>query len=88
MTSEELREHLVRIEGKVDALLECWTVHDWYTTKQFAGRVERSEGQVTEWCRRKRINAEKVKSGGPQGSWRISHGELQRYRREGLLPEH
>jgi hypothetical protein len=60
---------------------------EWYGTAEFGKVVDRDEYTVREWCRLGRLNAEKTCSGrGNRPEWRISHAELGRYRREGLLP--
>jgi len=59
----------------------------WYGTAKFAAIVERAEFTVREWCRNKRIHATKRKTGcGAAFEWVISGEELDRYRKEGLLP--
>jgi Helix-turn-helix domain len=69
-------------------LVERQQVRDWYTTAQFARLVGKAEFTVREWARLGRIKAEKRRSGrGAFAAWVISHQELQRYQREGLLPD-
>lgn len=81
-------ERLERIERKLDALIERETVKDWYSTDEFAGLVGKAEFTVCEWCRLGRIHGEKRRSGrGAHPAWVVSHAELLRYRREGLLPQ-
>jgi hypothetical protein len=83
----ELSTRLDRIEQTLAALVERQTVKDWYTTEEFSRLVGKAEFTVREWCRLGRISAEKRNSGrGPFAAWIISHQELQRYQREGLLP--
>jgi hypothetical protein len=78
---------LGRIEAMLAVLVDRETVRDWYTTDEFARLVGKAEFTVREWCRLGRVNAEKRGSGrGKFCSWVVSHAELQRYRREGLLP--
>jgi hypothetical protein len=49
--------------------------------------VGKAEFTVREWCRHGRIKAEKRLSGrGAHPSWVVSHVELLRFQREGLLP--
>ncbi|HVX12082.1 MAG TPA: helix-turn-helix domain-containing protein [Pirellulales bacterium] len=89
-----VEQRLDRIEGALAtfhamlaALLEQRTVRDWYTTKQFARRVGLAEFTVREHCRNGRLNAAKRQSGrGAFCTWAISHEELQRFQRHGLLP--
>ena len=82
-----LRERLDRIESMLAVLVERQTVREWYTTEQVAGLVGKAEFTVREWCRRNRLRAEKRVSGrGAYPAWVISHPELLRYQREGLLP--
>jgi transposase len=60
---------------------------DWYTTAEAAAMLGKAEFTVREWCRQGRIHAEKRGSGrGKYQSWVVSHAELQRYQREGLVP--
>lgn len=80
-------ERLERIEAMLTVLVEQRTVREWYSTEQFAQLVGKSEFTIREYCRRGRITAEKRRSGrGAYPAWVISHEELQRFQREGLLP--
>ena len=82
-----VEERLQRIEQMVATLLEKQTIKDWYGTEEAARIVGKAEFTVREWCRLGRILAEKRGSGrGKYQSWVISHAELQRIQREGLLP--
>jgi hypothetical protein len=84
----ELATRLDRIEGMLAALVERQTIKDYYSTEEFARLVGRSEFTAREWCRLGRIRAEKRRSGrGAHSAWVISHQELMRYQREGLLPQ-
>jgi hypothetical protein len=83
----ELNARLDRIEGMLTALVERQTIKDFYSTDEFAQSVGKAEFTVREWCRLGRIRAEKRRSGrGAHPAWVISHQELVRYQREGLLP--
>jgi hypothetical protein len=80
-------ERLSRIEAMLAVLVERQTVREWYTTEQVAQLVGKAEFTVREWCRHSRLKAEKRMSGrGAYPQWVISHAELMRYQREGLLP--
>jgi hypothetical protein len=80
-------ERLDRIEQTLGQLVEREAVKEFYSTDEFCRLVGKSEFTVREWCRLGRIAARKRKSGrGPHAQWAISHDELLRYRREGLLP--
>jgi len=80
-------ERLDRIEALLAALVQRQTIKEWYSTDEFARLVNKSEFTVREWCRHGRVHAEKRMSGrGPFPAWVISHEELLRYQREGLLP--
>jgi Helix-turn-helix domain len=83
----ELTARLDRIEGMLVTLVERQVMKDWYSTEEFAQIVSKAEFTVREWCRLGRIRAEKRRSGrGAHPSWVISHQELMRYQREGLIP--
>lgn len=85
--SQEVLERLTRIDATVNLLREQQAVKDWYTTDELACLVGKAEFTVREWCRKGRIRAEKRNSGrGAFPAWVVSHQELQRYQREGLLP--
>jgi excisionase family DNA binding protein len=92
MDTEQLRpiiERLERIQAALAVLVERQTVKTWYTTDEVAKLLGKAEFTVREWCRHRRIRAQKKGSGrGKYQSWVISQEELQRIQREGLLPEH
>ena len=82
-----LVERLDRIEAAVSVIAERQTIRDWYATNEFAQLVGKAEFTVREWCRLGRVRAEKKGSGrGKYQSWVVSHDELLRYQREGLIP--
>ena len=82
-----LEERLEKIEAMLIVLVERQQVREWYSVEEFARIVGRAEFTCREWCRHGRIRAEKKDSGrGAYPSWVISHQELLRYQREGLLP--
>jgi hypothetical protein len=82
-----LEQRLERIEAMLAVLVERQQIREYYSVEEFARTVGRAEFTVREWCRNFRIHAEKKESGrGAHASWTISHGELLRFQREGLLP--
>ena len=82
-----LEERLERIESMLLVLVGRQTVKDWYSVDEFAQLLGKAEFTVREWCRLGRIKAEKRLSGrGAFPAWCISHQELLRYQREGLIP--
>lgn len=84
--TDDILARLERIETAVLELLKQRTVKDWYTTEEVAELLGKAEFTVREWCRLGRIHAEKKGSGrGKYQSWVVSHTELQRIQREGLL---
>lgn len=85
--TDEMIRRLERIESALGELLLQRTVKEWYSLKEFATLVGKAEFTVQSWCRMGRIRAEKRNSGrGKYHEWTISHQELVRYQREGLLP--
>lgn len=83
-----VEERLERIESMLASLVRQQIVREWYSTDQVAQIVGKSEFTVREWARLRRIRAEKRRSGrGAHASWVISHSELMRLQREGLLPK-
>lgn len=81
-----LEQRLEQIEAMLVVLVERQQPRAWYSVDEFARLVERSTFTCREWCRMGRIQARKKESGrGAHTAWAISHEELQRYQREGLL---
>ncbi len=88
MTLEELSAQLERMETLLRSLVDRETVKEWYSTDEFSRLVGKAEFTIREHCRLGRLNAEKRHSGrGAYPAWVISHAELLRYRRDGLLPQ-
>jgi len=82
-----LKERLERIEAMLALLVEGQQGREWYTTRQFGQAVGKSEFTIREYCRLGRLNADKRRSGrGAYPQWVLSHAEMERYQREGLLP--
>jgi hypothetical protein len=87
--SEEtvILKELQEVKAMLVVLVERQQVRAWYTTEEFALAVGKAEFTVREYCRLGRLKAEKRQSGrGSYPQWVISHGELERYHRNGLLP--
>ncbi len=84
---ESTLARLKNIEAMLTVLVERQIVREWYSTEQAAQFLGKAEFTVREWCRHGRVNAEKRLSGrGCHAAWVISHAELLRVQREGLLP--
>ena len=82
-----LDERLEKIETMLAVLVDRQTVREWYTTHEFAKAVGKAEFTIREYCRLGRLRAEKRQSGrGAYPQWVLSQAELDRYRRNGLLP--
>lgn len=82
-----LEERLERMEAMLLVLVERQTIREWYTTHEFARAVGKAEFTIREYCRLGRLRAEKRQSGrGAYPQWVLSHAELERYQRNGLLP--
>lgn len=78
---------LSTIEATLAELRSQQTIRDWYSTDEVAKLLGKAEFTVREWCRLGRVRAEKRGSGrGAFKAWVISHVELQRLERDGLLP--
>lgn len=82
-----VEDRLAKIEAMLAVLVDREAAREWYSTAEFARVAGKAEFTVREWCRHRRIKAEKRNSGrGSYPAWVISHQELLRYQREGLLP--
>jgi hypothetical protein len=88
---EELLQRLSRLELGLTAVLGRLATEQagqaWYGTAELAALLGKDEFTVREWCRLGRVRAEKKRSGrGRHKAWAVSAAEVERYRREGLLP--
>jgi hypothetical protein len=82
-----LEDRLANIENLLLVLVERQQPKEWYEVEEFARIVCKAPFTCREWCRQGRIHAEKRRSGrGAYPQWVISHIELERYQREGLIP--
>jgi hypothetical protein len=80
-------ERLDRIEAVLGQLVQARTVKDFYTTEEVAAILNKRPFTVREWCRLKRIHAQKKECGrGIASEWLISREELVRIQTHGLLP--
>src|SRR5947209_7282496 len=85
---DTLLDHLRRLESAVADLARQRAAKAWYTPDEVAEIIGRAKFTVREWCRHSRVRAEKQRSGrGKHRGWVISHEELLRIQREGLLPQ-
>lgn len=83
----QMFQRLDRIEAALVALVERQTIKDWYSIEEIAQLLGKAEFTVREWARHGRIHAAKKGSGrGKHQSWVVSHQELMRIQRDGLLP--
>src|SRR5688500_17358630 len=84
----DVLEQLKRIETVLDLLVRQQPTKDWYTIAEVAQKLGKAEFTVREWCRLRRIQAEKRPCGrGNNKEWIISREELERIRNHGLLPD-
>lgn len=87
---EELAARQERIESLLTEIREGIEASplkkEYYTTAEAAEILGKACFTVRQWCRLRRINAEKTHAGrGIDAEWRISHREIERIRNEGLL---
>jgi hypothetical protein len=83
-TLDEIRAMVVEVR---DLLARQTRTKEYYSVGEAADYLGKAEFTVREYCRMKRINAEKRRSGrGSSAEWVISHAELLRIEKEGLLP--
>jgi hypothetical protein len=83
---ERLAGRMEKMESILATLVQQKTVKDWYTTTEAAALLGKAEFTVREWCRNRRVKAEKRECGrGRSREWVISQEELKRIQNEGLL---
>lgn len=72
--------------GEVQRQLAVFMQND-FSVEEVASLVGRRPFTVREWCRLGRIQARKsMTHAGPTTKWVIGRAELDRFRRDGLLP--
>jgi hypothetical protein len=83
----EVLERLQRIEDALTTLTKERMKKDFYSTEEVAELLGKAPFTIREWCRLGRIRAQKRHSGrGAHPAWAVSHEELLRIERDGLLP--
>ncbi len=83
---EEVLRRLDRIEETIRLLGQHQVAQESYSTGDVARILGKAEFTVREWCRLRRIKAEKRPCGrGNSKEWMISFEELQRIQSQGLL---
>ncbi len=86
MIEQQVTERLDRIEESLRLILRERVVQKFYSTADVAKLVGKAEFTVREWCRLRRVRAEKRLCGrGHSLEWMIPHEELERFKAEGLL---
>jgi hypothetical protein len=84
----ETRSAVRRLEENQAHLDSQEPPRQFYSTKEFSERVDRSEYTVRQWCKHGRINAQKRHGGrGAYDEWQIPASEPQRFLDFGLLPK-
>ncbi len=84
---QQLLRQLIEMVSEVRDLLMQEQIRDYYSLDEVARILGKAVWTVREWCRLGRVHAEKKKSGrGRSQEWVISHTELLRIRKDGLLP--
>ena len=87
MLEKTLEKMLEKIVALLVVLVDRQAVKEFYEIEEFAKLVGKSCFTVREWARLGRIRADKKLSGrGAYARWVVSHAELLRYQKEGLLP--
>lgn len=90
-SNNEIIARLDRLDERIaelcDLLASQRVIRDYYTPEEAAKILGKAPFTVREWCRCGRVRAQKRGSGrGKHQGWVISHEELKRFQREGLLP--
>jgi len=82
-----MKEVLASVGSLLEVVTAQRVIRDYYSTEQAAQYLGKAHWTVREWCRLGRVHAEKRFNGrGKSPEWVLSHAELQRIQKEGLLP--
>ena len=85
---DALAIRLQRIEDSLRLLLGERVQQRFYSTSDVAKLLGKAEYTVREWCRHRRVRAQKRPCGrGNAKEWMISGDELERIQSEGLLDQ-
>jgi helix-turn-helix protein len=83
----QVLDRLTRVEALLVDLVRQRAAKEFYSTDEVALILGKAKFTVREWCRHGRVHCRKKNNGrGKYQSWTISHEELLRIQREGLLP--
>jgi hypothetical protein len=75
------------MEALLGELIRQRTAKSWYTVDEIAAILGKAPFTVREWCRHGRVHCRKNNNGrGKYQSWVVSHEEVLRIQREGLIP--
>ena len=81
-----LLDEVKLMRGQLDDLVNRQTVKDFYTTEEFAKLKGMKPKTVRDYCNEGRLKGEKQRTGhGRSKRWVVSHDEMLRFEREGLL---
>ena len=84
VTLRELLRRMRRLEKLLRQLLARDIPQEHYTVEEFARKIGGKPFSVRQNCNRHRLNAAKTANGR---QWVLTHVELLRFRKEGLLPD-
>jgi hypothetical protein len=83
---EPVLERLAKLEAMLGDVLRARAAKDWYSVEEVAQVLGRARFTVREWCRLGRVRCRKKNTGrGKHQEWVLSHEEVLRIQREGLL---
>ncbi|QDV33693.1 helix-turn-helix domain-containing protein [Tautonia plasticadhaerens] len=87
MDIESKLDELILMVRMLDSKLARQTIKEVYSTEEFAELAGLKPKTVRDYCAEGRLKGTKKRSGhGRSKEWAISHAELERFQRDGLLP--
>ena len=81
-------QRLDRIESMLASLVERQTIRDWYPSRSSPGWWARPSSPAASGPGSAGSTGRSGNQGGGHTAWVVSHEELLRYRKSGLLPQH